>query len=155
MTRRSWKLAAGWLVVVVVYAGLSRLWTDTDSQWYRSLTEPPWQPPDAVFGIIWPLNFLALAVVGVLVSRSRAALSLSMLSVFSVSVVFALGWSYLFSQERALLAAAVSLVLAAALTWMLLGLAWRAGKGYAAGLVVYTIWMTLAASLSVGFVVLN
>lgn len=155
MTRRSGKLAAGWLVVVVVYAGLSRLWTDTDSQWYRSLTEPPWQPPDAVFGIIWPLNFLALAGVGVLVSRNHPDVSRRMLTVFAVSVVFALGWSYLFSQERALLGSAVSLVVAAALTWVLLALALRAGKAYPAALLVYAVWMTLAASLSVGFVVLN
>jgi translocator protein len=155
LTRRSWTLAAGWLAVVLVYAGLSRLWTDTESQWYRSLTEPVWQPPDAVFGIIWPLNFLALAVVGVLVSRNRAADSRRMLTVFAVSVVFALGWSYLFSEERALLAAAASLVIAAGLTWVLLALAWRAGRAYAAGLAVYACWMALAASLSVGFAVLN
>lgn len=155
MARRSWILAAAWLAVVVVYAGLSRLWTDTTSPWYRSLTEPPWQPPDVVFGIIWPLNFLALAVVGVLVSRSRPDVSRRMLTVFAVSVVLALGWSYLFSQERALLGSAVSLVAAAALTWVLLALAWRAGKAYGLGLLVYAVWMSLAASLSVGFVALN
>lgn len=155
MARRSWLLAAGFVLVVGVYAGLSRVWTDTESSWYTSLTEPSWQPPDAVFGIIWPLNFLALLVVGVLVSRHHPAVAGRMLTVFTVSVVFSLGWSYLFSQERQLVAPAVSLVIAAALTWVLLGLAWKAGKGYAALLVVYTVWMTLAASLSIGFAVLN
>lgn len=141
--------------MVGLYAWLSRVWTDTESSWYLSLTEPAWQPPDAVFGIIWPLNFLALAVVGVLVSRNHPTVASRMLTVFAVSVVFALGWSYLFSQSHELLGAAVSLVVAAALTWVLFGLAWRTGKGYAAGLVVYATWMTLAASLSVGFTVLN
>lgn len=155
MRRRSWVLTAGFLLVVVVYAGLARVWTDTESSWYRSLTEPSWQPPDATFGIIWPLNYLAIAVVGVLVSRNRPDVAARILSVLTVSVVFALGWSYLFSQSRALWGAAVSLVIAAALTWALLGLAWRAGKAYGAGLLVYTLWMSLAASLSVGFVVLN
>ena len=155
MTRRSWALVAGWLAVVVVYAGLSRLWTDTDSEWYRSLTEPSWQPPDVVFGIIWPLNYLALAVVGVLLARNRPDVAAGLLPLFTVSVVFALGWSYLFSQERWLLGAAVSLVVAAGLTWAVLAVAGRAGRWYAAGLVVYAVWMTLAASLSVGFVFLS
>lgn len=155
MSKRSWLLAGGWLVVVAVYAGLSRVWTDTDSPWYRSLTEPPWQPPDIVFGIIWPLNYLALAIVGVLVARNHPAIAQRMLAVFTVSVVFALGWSYLFSQQQSLVGSAISLILAAALTWVLIALAARAGRWYAGGLMVYALWMTLAASLSIGFAVLN
>ena len=144
-----------WLAVVVAYAGLSRVWTDTESAWYRSLTEPAWQPPDAVFGIIWPLSFLALAVVGVLVTRRAPDVARRALTVFAVSVVFALGWSYLFAQAHTLHAAAVSLVVAAALTWLLVATVSQAGKGYGAGLVVYATWTTLAASLSIGFVALN
>ena len=150
-----WTRILVWLAVVVAYAGLSRLWTDTESRWYRSLTEPAWQPPDAVFGIIWPLNFLALAVVGVLVCRRDRAVATRALGVLAVSVVFALGWSYLFSQQRALLASAVSLVVAAALTWLLVATVARDGRWLGAGLLVYATWMTLAASLSVGFVALN
>lgn len=155
MSKRSWLLAGGWLIVVAVYAGLSRVWTDTDSQWYRSLTEPAWQPPDIVFGIIWPLNYLALAIVGVLVARNHPAIAQRMLAVFGVSVVFALGWSYLFSQQQSLVGSAISLIIAAALTWVLIALAARAGKWYAAGLMVYAVWMSLAASLSIGFAILN
>lgn len=77
------------------------------------------------------------------------------LGVLAVSVVAALGWSYLFSQQHTLGAAAVALVIAASLTLVLLALVSRAGWGYAAGLLFYTLWMTLAASLSVGFVFLN
>ncbi len=151
----TWTRTLAWLTVVAVYAGLSRLWTDTESGWYRSLTEPAWQPPDVVFGIIWPLNFLALAVVGVVVCRRDPGVATRALVVFAVSVVFALGWSYLFSQEHALLGAAVSLVVAAALTWLLVATVSRAGAWLGGGLVVYATWMTLAASLSIGFAALN
>lgn len=155
MTKRSWSLVVGWLAVVVIYAGLSRLWNDTDSAWYRGLTEPAWQPPDVVFGIIWPLNYLALAVVGVLVSRSRPGIAARMLGVFAVSAVFAVGWAYLFGQQESLGWSAASLVIATLLTWTLLALAWRAGKGYALGLIIYAAWMTLASSLAIGFLILN
>jgi translocator protein len=155
MDRRSAVTGAGFVAVVIVYAALSRLWTDTESAWYRALEEPAWQPPDVTFGIVWPLNYLALLAVGVLVSWRHPGVAQRMLVVLAVSVVCALGWSYLFSQSHELVGAAAALVIAAGLTWVLFGLAWRAGKGYAAGLAVYTLWMTLAASLSVGFVVLN
>ncbi len=148
-------LVSGFLLVVVAYAGLSRVWTDTSSPWYDALRQPAWQPPDAVFGIVWPLNFLALTVVGVLVSRKRPDVARPALAVFAVSVVFALGWSYLFSEEHALLGSALSLAVAALLTWALVVVVGRAGRAYAAGLLVYAVWMTLATSLSIGYAVLN
>lgn len=155
MDRRSWTTAAGFLLTVVVYAVLSRVWVDTSSEWYRDLDKPWFQPPDIVFGIIWPLNFLALAVVGVLVSRSHPHRARGALVTFAVSVVFALGWSYLFSEQRMPAAAAVSLVMAALLTWVLVAQVWQARAAYGAGLLVYAGWMTLASALSVGIAVLN
>ncbi len=155
MRKTNWAVAAGWIAIVVVYAALSRVWTDTDSQWYSSLEEPAFQPPDIVFGIIWPLNYLALAVVGVLLARTHPERTKKALVTFAISVVFALGWSYLFSQSRELVASAVSLVIAAALTWVLVAQLWRARAAYGALLLVYAGWMTLAAALSIGFVVLN
>jgi tryptophan-rich sensory protein len=101
------------------------------------------------------VNYLALLVVGVLLSARQPQVARLALGVLSASVVFALAWSYLFGQAHALGWAAVVLLVAAALTWLLLVVVGRAGGGYAAGLLVYAVWMTLAASLSLGYVVLN
>ncbi len=147
--------AIGFVLVVIAYAALSGVWTDTSSSWYDDLDKPWFQPPGVVFGIIWPLNFLALGVVGVLLSRNSPDLARRALALFSVSVVFALGWAYLFNQSRELVAAAAALLLAALLTWALLVLVGRASRAYAAGLLVYAVWMTLAASLSVAIAALN
>ena len=49
-------VAAAVLLVVVVYAALAARWTAAESDWYRSLPRPRWQPPDLVFGVIWPLK---------------------------------------------------------------------------------------------------
>ncbi len=115
-----WATATGFVLVVIAYAALSGAWTDTSTGWYDNLDKPWFQPPGVVFGIIWPLNFLALMVVGVLVSRNNSGVARRALAVFTVSVGFALGWAYLFNQSRELVAAAVALVLAALLTWALL-----------------------------------
>lgn len=156
MRRRAWLLATGFVLVVLVYAGLSRVWLDTDSEWYLALDKPWFQPPDVVFGIVWPLNYLALLVVGALAALREPARSAgTMLVVLAVSVGLALGWSYLFSEARAPGAAAVALVGAAVLTWVFVALAARARWWYAALLLVYAGWMTLAAALSVGIAVLN
>ncbi len=52
------------IAIVVVYALGAGRWVSTDAGWYRSLVRPPWQPPDVVFGIIWPYNFVMLGVAG-------------------------------------------------------------------------------------------
>lgn len=148
MGRQAWWTAGGYVAVVVTYALLSSVWTDTSSEWYATLEKPAFQPPDVVFGIIWPLNFLAILTVGLLLTRAHPERAQQSLALLTVSVVFALGWSNLFSQERLLWPAAVSLMVAAALTWALVASVSRAGWGYAAGLLVYAGWMTLAAALS-------
>ena len=84
MTERTWLVGAGFLAVVVAYAVLSQLWVDSDAGWYESLRKPPWQPPDVVFGFIWPLNFLALAATGIVLAvraPTRGAVVLAVLAV--------------------------------------------------------------------------
>jgi translocator protein len=69
--RSSWFLTGGFLLVIIGYAVLSTIWVSADPGWYARLQKPGFQPPDAVFGVIWPLNFLALGVVCVLVSLNE------------------------------------------------------------------------------------
>src|SRR5215212_5546434 len=39
-------------------AGIGGLATDTESEWYRSLELPSWQPPGAVFGPVWTVIYV-------------------------------------------------------------------------------------------------
>ena len=71
MTRGQAVVGAGVVVVVLAYAGLAGAWTSRDPGWYAALPKPSWQPPDLVFGIIWPYNFLALLVAGLVLTGSR------------------------------------------------------------------------------------
>lgn len=78
--------------------------------------------------MIWPLNFLALVVVGVLLARADSVRAVAVavvragavLAVLTVSVVLALGRACLFSVPHALSASALSLATSVALTWVVL-----------------------------------
>lgn len=140
------------LVVVVVYAALAARWTSAESGWYRSLPRPRWQPPDLVFGIVWPLNFVALAVVGVVVAvHGPPGDGVRWLALLAASVALALGWAHEFYVRHRLGRAAVLLAGAAVLTWLLVALTAALVPWAAWVLVPYATWLTVATTLAVGY----
>ena len=144
------------VLIVVVYAIGSGRYVATNSAWYLSLSAPPWQPPNAVFGLAWSYNFLALGVVGVLMSlRAESRTLVAYLAVFAVSVVLALAWSYLFYEPKQLLAAAIALSLCAIATVPMVILAFTQQQLLGWLLIPYQVWLVIASSLSWGYWVLN
>lgn len=140
------------VVLVVAYAVLATRWVNADPGWYEALPKPGWQPPDWVFGVMWPYNFLALGVAGVVLTRTAPTSAAGLwLAVLALDVVLALLWAYLFYVPHALSAAAVALGAAAVVAWALVAVAARAVPW--TGLVVapYALWLTVATTLAVGF----
>ena len=152
MTAARVAVAAGVLVVVVGYATLAARWTAAESEWYRSLPRPRWQPPDLVFGVIWPLNFGALAVVGLAVALECPPRDgLRWLALLLASVALALGWAHAFYRRHDLGRAAVLLGAATVLTWALVVLTHSLLPWGGWALVPYAGWLTIATSLAVGY----
>ena len=142
--------------LVLAYAGGSALWVQTASGWYLALRKPAWQPPDVVFGLIWPYNFLVLGIaMFVLARRGTEAALLIGLASLTTSVAAALLWSYLFYGPHSLTASTVALVLAAVLTVPLLVTVFRTSPALGWALVPYQLWLCVAASLSWGYAALN
>lgn len=153
-----WRIVAiiAALALVVAYAGLSGAWVATGSAWSLSLTRPPWQPPDAVFGLAWAYNFTALAVVGIALSLRLAPGPLvTYLIVFAASVVAACAWAWLFYAQRDLTWSSVALTCAALLTVVLVVIAWRDTAWTGLVLLPYQLWLIIATSLSWGYRALN
>lgn len=154
----TWRLLAsiGAVLLVLVYAVGSGVWTASSPGWYASLTRPAWQPPDIVFGLIWPYNFVALAVVGVVVAQRGSPTAVgAWLGVAAASVVCALAWAYLFYVPHRMEAAALALGAAAVLTAVLVAVTWTVTRGGALALLPYLVWVSLATSLAVGYARLN
>lgn len=142
--------------LVIIYAVGSGVWVSSGDAWYRSLNTPSWQPPDWVFGAIWPYNFLVLAIASTLVGQrlSRSATTL-WLSFFAASVACALLWAHQFYVSRNLGVATIALILAAILTLPMLLVSYRVSWWLLLVLVPYQVWMAIAASLSLGYLKKN
>lgn len=144
------------LIVVMAYAVLSGTWVNRHPGWYAGLGKPTWQPPDWVFGVMWPLNFLALGVVSWLVCYRYAHGSRVLwLVVLICSVALALTWAYLFYVPHHLQGAALALSGAALLTWGLWALTTRVDWLPVLILTPYAVWMSVAATLSWAYARLN
>ena len=144
------------VVLVLIYVVGSGLWVNTGDGWYRGLNQPSWQPPDFIFGIIWPYNFIVLGYAAVIVSnRLSTALVATYLTVFAISVACALTWAYQFYRPHNLEAASTALTCVALLTIPLVVIASRASWPLALALLPYQIWVSIASYLSWSYARLN
>ncbi len=145
-----------WLLLVAAYAVLSTVWIGHDPGWYACLARPSFQPPDLAFGVIWPLNFLALFAVGVWVTRAAGdATAWRATALLGASVVAALTWAWLFYVPHRLSAAALALALASVLTWLLVAVVARSVPWAGITLLPYAAWLSIATALAVQYSRLN
>ena len=149
-------LGATGIGLVLVYVIGSGLWVNTGDGWYRSLNQPAWQPPDFIFGIIWPYNFVVLGIAAVTIAqRATTTTTLIYLSFFALSVASALTWAYQFYRPHNLTFASMALIGTAVLTIPMLIIAFRTSLGIGFALLPYQLWVATAASISYGYSKLN
>ncbi|MGD7707676.1 TspO/MBR family protein [Microlunatus sp. Y2014] len=130
--------------------------TDPDSDWYRDLDKPDWQPPGVAFPVVWTALYATLAGATAkayehLPPEQRARYVREVM----VNLTLNAGWSWLFFRSHNLPLAALG---AAALAVSTIRLAVRSGKAdKAAGawLVPYALWTCFATVLSTDILLRN
>jgi tryptophan-rich sensory protein len=149
-------LSAIAVVLVLIYAIGAGLWTNTGDNWYRSLNQPSWQPPDFIFGLIWPYNFVILGFASVaVVNKLSTTNAIVYLSIFALSVAAALTWAYQFYRPHNLYAASIALAVVALLTLPMLYFIYQASMPLFFATTVYQAWVITAAYLSFSYAKLN
>ncbi|MFM8954603.1 MAG: TspO/MBR family protein [Actinomycetota bacterium] len=139
-------------IIVIIYIVGAGRWVSTDAGWYRSLNQPSWQPPDVVFGLIWPYNFAVLIIAGLVVaSRDSRTEQIIWLASLALSVTAALLWAWLFYVPHSLQASGFALGAAALLTVPLVVIAFRASPLLGLALMPYQVWVAIATSLAFGY----
>jgi translocator protein len=136
-------------LAVVATAVVGGLATSDARSFYAALDKPDWAPPAAVFGPVWTLLYLLMAIAAVIVWRQAAqpARRLAM-AVFFAQLVANAAWSWLFFGARLGAWAMAELVL----LWLLVAanifVFWRV-KPLAGVLVAPTLaWVSFAGALN-------
>lgn len=142
--------------LVFLYAIGSGLWVNTGDNWYRNLNAPSWQPPDFVFGLIWPYNFIVLGIAAVTIAQRASTTATAVyLTFFTLSVLCALTWAFQFYRPHNLQAASIALALTALLTLPMMVIAFRTSIPIGIALLPYQAWVATAATLSFSYSRLN
>ncbi len=137
------------IALVLLYVVGSGLWVNTGDGWYRNLNQPSWQPPDFIFGLIWPYNFVVLGIAAVVVSQRASKPVVSIyLALFAASVVSALVWAYQFYRPHNLVAAYIALTVTVLLTVPMTVTLFTVSLPVALAVVPYQVWVAVAATLS-------
>jgi tryptophan-rich sensory protein len=124
--------------------------------WYPHLDKPWFTPPNAVFGPVWSLLFLMIAIAGVRVWRRVGFDAQDRIwSVYAVQLVLNFGWSAIFFglKQTDLALAEIVVLWVAILANLMLFLRVDRVAGWL--LAPYLAWVSYAALLNAAIVILN
>ena len=103
--------AAGWAAAVTAVAVVGGLATDTSSEWYRDLEKPSWQPPGSVFGPVWTVLYVLIAVAATLSFRDVGGPRRRLvLGLYAANLALNVAWTWIFFQGHAPTAAGIEIV---------------------------------------------
>lgn len=127
--------------------GLSTIYSDWT--WYESLNKPFFNPPNYLFGIVWPILYVLMAVVSFLQAQNIFKLYLMQIMLNGL-------WSWLFFVFQSTAFAFLDIVLLIFLNILLLkklreNQAWISVFLY----VPYVLWICFASVLNLSIIILN
>jgi tryptophan-rich sensory protein len=130
-------------------AGVGGLFTGRSvSTWYRTLSRPDWTPPDRLFGPVWTVLYLSMAVAAWMVWRRGTPAVTAAMAAFAVQLALNVAWSALFFGLRSPAAGLADIVL----LWLAIAatIALFLRVSIPAGLIMlpYLAWVTFAAALN-------
>ncbi len=140
-------------LVLVVGGGLVIGFITLPGEWYASLAKPPFNPPNWIFGPVWTVLYVLIAIAGWRIWEHNSHSTAMKLWVAQLILNFA--WSPIFfGAQKPALGLVVILALLATIIWFIRDA--RRTDGLAAGLFVpYVLWVAFATMLNASIVALN
>lgn len=129
---------------------------DTAS-WYEALIKPSWAPPGWVFGPVWTVLYIIIAVsFGYVFYRAlKGTLPWKVALPFALNLIFNFAFSPIqFGLQNNLLAAADILLILATLVWALLAIR-RPAPWVLLANIPYFLWVSFATILQLAITYLN
>lgn len=147
---RQWLVLFGMVTVCLGVGAIGGVITNSAVQtWYPHLLKPGWTPPNWVFGPVWTVLYILMAVAAWLVWLRGPTTGVTRgLAVFVVQLGSNLLWSILFFGLRSPGAAFVDVLVLCCAVWLTLLLFWQVRQIAGVLLVPYALWVSYASVLN-------
>jgi benzodiazapine receptor len=121
----------------------------TVGEWYADLSKPSWNPPNWLFGPVWAVLYLLMAISAWLVWKKAGFKGATVpLIIFLVQLVLNAAWSWLFFGLHEIAIAFIEIVVLLLAILICTILFWRIIAISGILLVPYLIWVAFAAVLN-------
>jgi translocator protein len=120
--------------------------------WHAALQKPAWNPPNWVFGPVWTVLYVLIAIAGWLAWRARHRL---LLWLWGVQLLLNALWSWLFFGLHLPFLALAEIVLLLLVIVAFIVVAWRRQRAAAWLFVPYAAWVGFATALNAAIALLN
>lgn len=153
---------SGWLGLIVSVVGtvaagaVAGIATGSSvGGWYREIAKPTWTPPGWLFGPVWTMLYIAMAVALWVACRAKPAEAGAALAFYASQLALNLVWSVFFFLLRRPDLALADLVL----LWLAIGATtvvfWRASPLAGSLMLPYLAWVSFAGCLNAAIWWLN
>jgi translocator protein len=119
----------------------------TPGAWYASLEKPSWNPPSSVFGPVWTILYVMIAIAGWLAWRNRDRSRLP-IALWGGQLLLNALWSWLFFGLEQPGVAFVDIVILWLLIAAFIVAAWRISRAASLLFVPYALWVGFASALN-------
>jgi translocator protein len=126
------------------------------NEWYQKLKKAPWNPPSYVFGVVWTILYILMAISAYLIFINKKCNPFCYaLTIFFVQLLINLSWTTIFFNLRMIKFALFVLVLIFALVIYTYVLFNKIDKIASYLLIPYILWLLVALSLNIYIVIYN
>lgn len=145
--------AAGVAIAVAIMGGTITVL----DEWYYSLNQPYWAPPDFAFGIVWTVVFALTAISGLTAweNAGNRRTAETVIGLFALNGFLNLCWSFLFFRMQRPDWAFYEVIILWLSILTLIIYCGRLSKTSGALLLPYLIWVSIAAALNFEVIRLN
>lgn len=146
----------GWLAVSFAASAVGALASIRAESFYAQLVQPVWAPPAWVFGPVWTVLYLFMAIAAWLVWRVGGwCAHRTALSVFLLQLALNAVWSWIFFAWQLGAWAFADIVVLWGLIVVTIACFWRVRPRAGVLLVPYLLWVSFAAALNFALWQLN